>query len=230
VRRPMSDARRTASRRPGSPRIEVELLSHTPDPERLVERAARTCYDTAHRMSSSDTRAFLRRLYEAGHHSVFEHACATFRVKGISRACSHQLVRHRLASYSQRSQRYVKEREAVFVTPPSVREAGAEAERLYRESMLAAWHAYRELMSRGVPREDARYALPNACATEIVMSANFREWLHVLEQRLAPDAQWEIAELCRLIHKKLMEVAPGVFGLLEPQRRRRATEKVPRRG
>jgi thymidylate synthase (FAD) len=181
-------------------------------------------------MSSSDSRAFLRKLFEAGHHSVFEHACATFRVRGVSRACSHQLVRHRLASYSQRSQRYVKEREAIFVTPPSVRAAGAEAEGFYRKSMLAAWDAYLELMSRGVPREDARYVLPNACATEIVMSANFREWLHVLELRLAPDAQWEIAELCRLIHQKLMEVAPGVFSLIAPRPRRRAAEKVPRRG
>lgn len=226
----MPAAKRTASVAPGRRGLEVELLSYTPEPERLIERAARTCYDTAHRMSSSDTHAFLRKLYEAGHHSVFEHASATFRVRGISRACSHQLVRHRLASYSQRSQRYVKEREAVFVTPPSVRAAGAETEGFYRKSMLAAWDAYRELMSRGVPREDARYVLPNACATEIVMSANFREWLHVLELRLAPDAQWEIAELCRLIHHKLMEVAPAVFGLIEPRPRRRAQEKAPRKG
>jgi len=220
----------THSRGAGRCRLEVELLSHTPDPERLIERAARTCYDTAHRMSSSDTRAFLRKLFEAGHHSVFEHACATFIIRGVSRACSHQLVRHRLASYSQRSQRYVKEREAVFVTPPSVRAAGAEAEGYYRKSMLAAWDAYLELMSRGVPREDARYVLPNACATEIVMSANFREWLHVLELRLAPDAQWEIAELCRLIHQELMEIAPGVFSLIQPRPRRRNAEKAPRRG
>jgi thymidylate synthase (FAD) len=85
-------------------------------------------------------------------------------------------------------------------------------------------------MSRGVPREDARYVLPNSCATEIVMSANFREWLHVLEQRLAPDAQWEIAELSRLIHQKLMEVAPGVFGLIEQRPRRLAGKTARRRG
>jgi thymidylate synthase (FAD) len=224
-------SRQTANvRKPGRCRLEVELLSHTPDPERLIERAARTCYDTTHRMSSSDTRAFLRRLYEAGHHSVFEHAGATFRIRGASRACSHQLVRHRLASYSQRSQRYVKETEAVYVTPPSVRRAGREAEEFYGRTMRAAWGAYLGLMSRGVPREDARYALPNACATEIVMSANFREWLHVLEQRLAPDAQWEIAESCRLVHKKLMEIAPGVFGLIQPRPRRRGAGKVSKRG
>ncbi len=214
----------------GRLRLEVELLSHTPDPERLIERAARTCYDTTHRMASSDTRAFLRKLFVAGHHSVFEHAAATFRVRGMSRACSHQLVRHRLASYSQRSQRYVREREAVYVTPPSVRNAGKETETFYGKTMRAAWDAYLELMSRGVPREDARYVLPNACATEIVMSANFREWMHVLEQRLAPDAQWEIAEVCGLIHQKLMDIAPGVFGLIQLRRDRRAADKAPRKG
>ncbi len=226
----MSAGQSERTRGTGRCRLEVELLSHTPEPERLIERAARTCYDTAHRMSSSDTRAFLRKLYEAGHHSVFEHASATVRVKGLSRACSHQLVRHRLASYSQRSQRYVKEREAAFVTPPSVRAAGPEAERFYRKSMLGAWEAYEGLMSRGVPREDARYALPNACATELVMSANFREWMHVLELRLAPDAQWEIAELCGMVHRKLMGVAPGVFGLVETRPRRRAVDRKPAKG
>ena len=230
MRRPMPVKPRKVSRRPGGRGLEVELLSHTPDPERLIERAARTCYDTTHRMSSSDTRAFLKRLYDAGHHSVFEHAGATFRVRGVSRACSHQLVRHRLASYSQRSQRYVKEKEPAFVTPPSVRKAGGKAAGCYNKSMRAAWDAYLELMSLGVPREDARYVLPNACATEMVMSANFREWLHVLEQRLAPDAQWEIAELCGVIHGKLMKIAPGVFGLIQPKPRRRATDKTSGRG
>jgi thymidylate synthase (FAD) len=216
------------ARQKGKPRerkhgaLEVELLSHSPDPERLIERAARTCYDTTHRMSSSDTRAFLKKLFEARHHSVFEHASATFRIRGISRACSHQLVRHRLASYSQRSQRYVMEKEPAFVTPPSVHKAGSSAADFYEKSMESAWGAYLELISRGVPREDARYVLPNACETEIVVSANFREWLHILEQRLAPDAQWEIGELCRLMHEKLKEIAPAVFSLIEPRPRKRA--------
>jgi thymidylate synthase (FAD) len=200
--------------------IEVELLSYSPDPERLIERAARTCYDTTHRMSSSDTRVFLKKLFDAGHHSVFEHASATFRVSGVSRACTHQLVRHRLASYSQRSQRYVMEKTPLYVRPPSIYRAGQDAVGLYRKAIEYAWDAYLKLVSAGVPREDARYLLPNACASELVMSANFREWLHVLRQRLAPDAQWEIAELCRLIHEKLMEIAPSVFGLLEPPARR----------
>jgi len=200
--------------------MEVELISSTPDAERLIETAARTCYDTTDRMSSSDTGVFIRKLFEAGHLSVFEHASASFRVKGISRACSHQLVRHRLASYSQRSQRHVKETDVSYVTPPTVDNAGADTRELFDGAMKASWSAYSALMRRGVPREDARYVLPNACTTELVMSANFREWLHVLNERLAADAQWEIRELCRLIHGKLKEVAPSVFTLIEPGSRK----------
>jgi len=196
--------------------MEVELISATPDAERLIETAARTCYDTTDRMSSSDKGVFIRKLFEAGHLSVFEHACATFRIKGISRACSHQLVRHRLASYSQRSQRHVKEMQISYVTPPTVERAGEPARRMFRDAMEASWMAYSELMKQGIFREDARYVLPNACTTELVMSANFREWLHVLNERLGSDAQWEIRELCTLIHEKLKEIAPSVFTLIEP--------------
>lgn len=211
---PTSNEGRRRGRRPNL--MKVELIACSPDPERLIEKAARTCYDTTHRMSSSDTRAFLKRLFQAGHHSVFEHATATFRVSGVSRACTHQLVRHRLASYSQRSQRYVMEKEPSYVTPQSVLDSGREVASVYLNAMDSAWEAYLKLIGAGVPREDARYVLPNACTSEIVMSANFREWLHILKHRLAPDAQWEIAELCRLIHEALMEVAPAVFSLIEP--------------
>lgn len=202
--------------------MEVELLSATPDSERLIETAARTCYDTTDRMSSSDRRVFIKKLFDAGHLSVFEHASATFGIKGISRACSHQLVRHRLASYSQRSQRHVRETEASYVTPPTVERAGQPAAEVFRGAMEASWRAYSELMKHGIPREDARYVLPNACTTELVMSANFREWLHVLNERLASDAQWEIRELCRLIHEKLRQIAPSVFTLIEPGSRNRS--------
>ncbi|UCF77954.1 MAG: FAD-dependent thymidylate synthase [Candidatus Eiseniibacteriota bacterium] len=194
--------------------MHVELISVTPDAERLIERAARTCYDTTDRMSSSDTSTFLEKLFNAGHLSVFEHASATFRIAGVSRACSHQLVRHRLASYSQRSQRYVAEKEASYVVPPRVEQGGKALSDTFRSAMEASWSAYAELIRLGIPREDARYVLPNACTTELVMSANFREWLHILKQRLARDAQWEIREMCGLIYEKLREIAPSVFGLI----------------
>ncbi|MFH0778076.1 MAG: FAD-dependent thymidylate synthase [Candidatus Eisenbacteria bacterium] len=200
--------------------MKVELISVTPDAERVIEAAARTCYDTTDRMSSSDTRLFLKRLFEAGHYSVFEHASATFKVSGISRACSHQLVRHRLASYSQRSQRYVFEKEPSYVEPPSLGKRGQETTQVFAEAMRKAWEAYSRLLSLGVRKEDARYVLPNACATELVMSANFREWLHILQERLAPDAQWEIRDMCFLVHQRLKGVAPSVFGLVDPGQRR----------
>jgi thymidylate synthase (FAD) len=200
--------------------MEVELISVTPDAERLIETAARTCYDTMDKMSSVDTRVFIKKLLDAGHLSVFEHASATFRIRGISRACSHQLVRHRLASYSQRSQRHVRETQASYVTPPAVERADEPAVGIFRSAMEVSWKAYSELMKHGVPREDARYVLPNACTTELVMSANFREWLHVLNERLASEAQWEIRELCRLIHGKLKELAPSVFTFIGPGHKR----------
>jgi thymidylate synthase (FAD) len=196
--------------------MQVELISATPDAERLIERAARTCYDTADKMSSSDTPTFLRKLFKAGHLSVFEHASATFRIGGISRACSHQLVRHRLASYSQRSQRHVAERQASYVVPPRVEKSEEAVREAFRSSMEASWNSYAELIRLGIPKEDARYVLPNACTTELVMSANFREWLHILRERLASDAQWEIREMSRLIFESLREIAPSVFGLIDP--------------
>ncbi|KPJ60507.1 MAG: hypothetical protein AMJ46_05710 [Latescibacteria bacterium DG_63] len=196
--------------------MEVELISVTPDAERLIERAARTCYDTTDKMSSSDTPTFLKKLFRAGHLSVFEHASATFRIGGISRACSHQLVRHRLASYSQRSQRHVAETRPSYVVPPRVEQADQVVLDTFENAMEASWSSYAELIRRGVPKEDARYVLPNACTTELVMSANFREWLHILKERLASDAQWEIREMCRLIYESLREIAPSVFGLIDP--------------
>ncbi len=196
--------------------MKVELISATRDAERLIERAARTCYDTTDKMSSSDTGTFLKKLFKAGHLSVFEHAGATFRISGISRACSHQLVRHRLASYSQRSQRHVTEKRASYVVPPRVEEAEEVVGKTFGNAMEAAWDSYAELIRLGVPKEDARYVLPNACTTELVMSANFREWLHILKERLASDAQWEIREMCELIYESLSDIAPSVFSLIEP--------------
>jgi thymidylate synthase (FAD) len=197
--------------------MQVELISATPDAEQLIERAARTCYDTTDKMSSSDTATFLKKLFRAGHLSVFEHAGATFRISGISRACSHQLVRHRLASYSQRSQRHVAETAASYVVPPRVESAEKRVRDVFRRAMEGAWGSYAELISLGIPKEDARYVLPNACTTELVISANFREWMHILKERLASDAQWEIREMCRLILESLNQIAPSVFCLIDPE-------------
>ncbi len=191
--------------------MKIELLCVTPDAERLVEAAGRTCYDTGDRAGDDTSARFIRMLIRRGHLSVLEHASATFRISAVSRALSHQLVRHRLASYSQRSQRYVKEDGFAFITPPSV--AGRPgAAKTFEAFMDGARRTYEELLVAGVPPEDARFILPNACATEIVMTANFREWRHVIELRGAADAQWEIRRLAVGVAKVLKREAPAVFG------------------
>lgn len=196
--------------------MKVELLSITPNAEKLIEKAGRACYDSE---TKGDPSSFIKRLIKSGHHSVLEHASATFSISGISRACSHQIVRHRLASYSQRSQRYVLENGFDFVIPPSVygkdpREYD-QARDTFRYAMENAKNAYQALIGLGIPKEDARFVLPNACCTEIVMTANFREWRHIISLRTKKNAQWEIQELFEKIRLILSAYAPSVFGDLE---------------
>jgi thymidylate synthase (FAD) len=193
--------------------MKVELISITEDPEKVIEIAARTCYDTRHKVYDKNRGKFLQKLMKAQHMSVFEHAWATFDISGISRACSHQLVRHRLASFSQRSQRYVREEGFEYVTPETIAKNEKAAE-FYHELMKQLQQGYKHLLDMGIPKEDARFILPNACPTHIVMSANFREWLHILQLRLAKSAQWEIRELARRILTIFRREAPNIFGNL----------------
>ncbi|HAZ27735.1 TPA: FAD-dependent thymidylate synthase [Candidatus Acetothermia bacterium] len=177
--------------------------------ERLLERAGRLCYGS--RMG--DSGAFLHARVREGHLSLVEHATASFYIGGISRAASHQLVRHRLCSFSQRSQRYTSEKDARFVVPPSVA-AHPEAARVYAALLDHARETYGKLIALGIPREDSRFALPTATATELIMSFNFREALHIFSLRITPAAQWEIREVCRRMLDQLHSVAPAVFGEL----------------
>ena len=161
-------------------------------------------------MQEGSAKSFIAMLIRRGHESVLEHANATFLVKGVSRALTHQLVRHRIASYTQKSQRYVDESGFSYVVPPSI-EKNPEALSLFEKFMETARKTYTELQKMGVPRQDARYVLPNATETEIVISANFREWRHILTLRGAPDAQWEIRKLAIEIYKILSAHAPSCF-------------------
>ena len=185
--------------------MNVELLYHTPDPQRAVATAARLCYapvgaaELMETLSEERIEKVLRTILESGHFSTLEHASYTFAIDGVSRAMTHQLVRHRLASYNQQSQRYVTFREEPeFIVPDSVVEAGAAEE--YDAAVRAAFAAYADLVERGVPAEDARYLLPNACETKIVVTMNIRELLHFFELRCCNRAQWEIREVaCRML-------------------------------
>lgn len=194
--------------------MNIELLAITPEPEALIERAARTCYQSAGQACAETRGALLARLLELGHESPFEHACATFRLAGVSRALTHQLVRHRLMSVSQQSQRYVAEDAFDYVVPPSIAATDPEAFRQDMETLRAMYARWR---ARKVRKEDARFVLPNACATELVITANFREFRHIFRMRCTPHAQWEIRDACGAMLRQLHARAPLVFGDLARQ-------------
>lgn len=189
--------------------MEVKLVAHTPDPELTIADAARTCYDSKEKDLEA-SRKMVRALIKSGHEAMIEHAHATFRLKGVSRALTHEVVRHRLFSFGQRSQRYVKETEPSYVVPDTILGNPFLEGKFYR-AMDAAWKAYSDLLKDGIKPEDARFVLPNACATEIVVSGNFREWRNFLKLRLGPRAQWEIRKAANIILDKLYEIAPSCF-------------------
>ena len=197
--------------------MDVRLLYSTPDPERAVAVAARLCYapvgaaELMEGMSDDAERKVLRTILRSGHHSALEHASYTFAIDGVSRALTHQLVRHRLASYNQQSQRYVAyAEEPTFVVPPAVAE-DPDALARFNAATAAAFSAYRQLMDSGVAAEDARYLLPNAMETKIVVTMNLRELLHFFEVRCCRRAQWEIQELGLRMLQLVEPTAPYVF-------------------
>ncbi len=201
--------------------MNVELLYHTPDPQRAVATAARLCYapvgaaELMETLSEERIEKVLRTILESGHFSTLEHASYTFAIDGVSRAMTHQLVRHRLASYNQQSQRYVTfKEEPDFIVPESVVEAGAADE--YDAAVRAAFAAYADLVERSVPAEDARYLLPNACETKIVVTMNIRELLHFFELRCCNRAQWEIREVACGMLELVRPTAPLIFAQAGP--------------
>jgi len=189
-------------------KMKVELLSITPDAEILIERAGRTCYQSEKAVTIESAREFIPKLIKMGHESPLEHAYATFRVTGGSRAMTHQLVRHRLCSFSQQSQRYVSETNFEYVVPESV---PAEMVDDFKADMESIRQMYIRWKDRGLKSEDARFVLPNACTSEIVISANFRQFRHIFRLRCDKHAQWEIRAICRDMLFKLYNVAPSVF-------------------
>ena len=194
--------------------MKVTLLTYTPDAEKAVAAAARLCYsatdasDLYDGMDDEKAEKLLQKLVKSGHYSPFEHASFTFAIDGISRACSHQLVRHRLASYSQKSQRYVKEKAFAYVMPASLRSRGFDKCRTLMQQIQTC---YDELVEAGVPAEDARYLLPNACETNTVVTMNARELRHFFTLRCCSRAQWEIREVAREMLALAQEVAPLLF-------------------
>lgn len=211
-------------------RLKVILLEHTPHPEETVAMAAKLCYSPAditalrEKIEAGDQKAFVEKLMKIGHLSPIEHASFTFAVEGISRACSHQLVRHRLASYSQQSQRYVSEEKGFdYVIPPVVRE-DAELRGYFESFMAEAQKAYSHLVKRlnerGIQGEaanqDARFVLPNAAETKIMVTMNARELLHFFRQRCCNRAQWEIRAMAERMLALVKEISPVIFSKAGP--------------
>jgi len=198
--------------------MKVILLQYTPDPERTVALAARLCYSSAsigelhEKFTQTDVTGFLEKIISLGHQSVIEHISFTFGIEGISRACSHQLVRHRLASYSQQSQRYVTLQKDDFplIVPESI-SCTPERETIFSNAMKACAEAYRKLVTDGVPAEDARFVLPNAAETKIIVTMNGRELLHFFELRCCERAQWEIRSVAVQMLKLIKPLAPTIF-------------------
>ena len=194
--------------------MNVELIALTRylhgsgTPEELLEHAGRVCYRSQGR---GDPAKFLRARVREGHESLIEHASATFEISGISRACSHQLVRHRLASFSQESQRYVEMPDPDWALPPAIA-AHPEALAVWQRFSGEVQSAYRALRELEVRKEDARFVLPNAAATRVIMTANFRELLHLFRLRISREAQWEIRDVCVWMLELIYPEAPSVFG------------------
>jgi thymidylate synthase (FAD) len=205
--------------------MKVELLFITPNAEKLIESAGRTCYLSFGKRRKDTEKSFIKMLIKRGHLSVLEHASATFRISEVSRAFTHQFVRHRLCSYSQQSQRYVDESNFSYVEPESIKN-NSKAHPIFTEFMDNAKKAYSELQKLGIKNEDARFVLPNAVETQIVVTANLREWRHIVELRGEPGAQWEIRRAAIEILKILRKCAPTVFADFEIDEKNNTVKKI----
>ena len=223
----------------------VKLLAHTPDPEKVISTAAKLCYsdsgidDLYNGLTDENAEKFIDKLMSLGHESPIEHVSFTFGIEGISRACSHQLVRHRIASYSQQSQRYVNMNNFNYITPPSV-EKYENIHAMYEDVMkyltdhyeaiqsVLANNITEELIKSGMDEkkarsiaekqanEDARFILPNACETKIIVTMNARSLFNFFGHRCCNRAQWEIREVAEQMYKLVYEVAPTLFGHAGP--------------
>ena len=193
--------------------LDVSLMAITPNAEDVIERACRTCYLSFHRYDPpASTEELIKKVIRKKHHSVLEHAMATFRIKGGSRVFTHEMVRHRLMSPSQESQRYVqygRTRDFDVVVPPTIKD-GLFYER-YLTMAAEAERLYTEMVDADIPKEDARYILPNATTSEIVISANMREYRHIFTVRCHPRAHWEIRMICLEMLRILKREVPIVF-------------------
>lgn len=196
--------------------MKIKLISYTPDPERIVAMSARLCYspvgaeDLVETMSVAQVESLLNKIVEMEHLSTLEHVSFTFAIEGVSRVLTHQLVRHRIASYSQQSQRYVSEHEFEYIMPTTI-ENNPVAKEKFEQLMNQVRNTYDELIELGINKEDARYCLANATETKIVVTMNARTLLHFFQLRCCVRAQWEIRRMAELMLLEVKKVAPLLF-------------------
>ncbi|MCC7515337.1 MAG: FAD-dependent thymidylate synthase [Bacteroidia bacterium] len=202
-------------------KLNVVLLRHTPNPEKLVAQSAKLCYSATsinelqEQIDSNDQASFIEKLADMCHFSPFEHISFTFGIEGISRALSHQLVRHRVGcSFSQQSQRYVNfendEGDFDYIIPESIKKAGMDYD--FVQKMKEVQNYYNNLVKHhNIPPEDSRYILPNACETKIVVTMNARELLHFFQVRCCQRSQWEIRSMATEMLKLIKQVSPTIF-------------------
>jgi thymidylate synthase (FAD) len=197
--------------------LKVKLLRYTTDAERLCGAAAQTTIKSGapseifEKISPNTAKEIIRHVTGYGHGSVIEHASFTFSIEGVSRAMTHQLVRHRIASYTQQSQRYVRyDTVKNYVTPPSIAE-NTEAKRKFDLTLKRISETYQNLLQMGIPKEDARFILPNAAMTNIMVTMNARELRHFFNVRCCARAQWEMREAATEMLRQVREAAPVLF-------------------
>jgi len=194
--------------------MKVQLIKWTDNPDYTAALSARVCYSPLEtdkiKLSDKEVGKLIRRILKSGHHSVLEHVSFTYALEGVSRVATHQLVRHRLASYSQQSHRYTKIKEDQFVQPPDIQN-NKKAYDLYQKAIQNAIGTYDELIDMGIKREDARFIIPQGVSSNIIVTMNARELLHFFTLRCCVRAQWEIRsaaiEMLRLAKTK----APVIF-------------------
>lgn len=202
-------------------KLKVELIDYTPNPDRLVTASARLCYspkngeDLFNNMTDEEINKLVKQLVSSGHESPLEHCTFTFAISGVSRVVTHELVRHRIASYSQRSQRYITEDNCNFILPKSIKD-NEVACMYYKKALKNVQDAYKDLLSCGIAKEDARYILPNATETKIMVTMNARSLLNFFKLRTCHRAQPEMQEMANEMLRAVKKVAPVIFSNAGP--------------
>jgi len=195
--------------------MNVKLIGYTPNPEKIPAMAAKLTHsktkpEDLDKSSDKELNEILKYVLKAGHTSVIEHTSFTFAISDVSRSLTHQLVRHRIASYAQQSQRYVNLEKPCYIIPPKISK-NREMKQAYEKTMEKIWQEYNKLIEMGIPAEDSRFILPNATCSNIIVTMNARSLLNFFELRCCMHAQWEIRKLANKMLSEVKKVAPTIF-------------------